>query len=153
MPGAESTLILYSRVVSPTIPPIETSSAPLDIMSFMSSMGNHGSDNLLSSTQPTMENHDSGVLLLGMQSPVIEDGSDGRVQNEFFPKVRGIDIQGTPIMAANAALIAEQQESIHQQAEIVDVISDGNESEDLADEKSKGEGPSSGKGKGTDPCN
>ncbi len=181
MPGAESTPILYSRVISPTIPPVETSSAPLNIVSFMSSMGNCGSDDLLSSAQPSMGNHGSGVLPSGMQSPVLDDGSDGqlavfhnsfdglteeweinpnpwtrveygrrcshsptssvvaqysqqsiqskstvtRVRNEFFPEVGGIDIQGTPITAANAALTAEQQESIHRQAEIVDVVSDG----------------------------
>ncbi len=79
MPGAESTSILYSRVVSPTIPPVETSSAPLNIASFVSSMGNHGSDDLLSSTQPTMGNHGSGVLPSGMQSPIIDDGSAGRL--------------------------------------------------------------------------
>ncbi len=77
MPGVESTPILYSRVVSPTIPLIEMSSALLDIMSFMSSMGNHGSDDFLSSAQPSIGNHGSGVLPSSMQSPILDDSSDG----------------------------------------------------------------------------
>ncbi|KAK0474376.1 hypothetical protein IW261DRAFT_1568724 [Armillaria novae-zelandiae] len=209
MPGAESTPLLYSRVVSPTIPPVETSSAPIDVASFKSSMGDHGSDDLLSSAQPSIGDNGSGDLPSGTRSP-IEDGSDDRlavfydsfdeiaeewdsnpnpwthvvygrhssrsptssvlaqfsqqsiqskstvtrVRNECFPELgRGVGFQGTPIAVANTALTPEQQECICRWVETVDVASNGNESEDSADDKTNDEGPSSGKGKATDPCN
>ncbi|KAK0230565.1 hypothetical protein IW262DRAFT_1453465 [Armillaria fumosa] len=209
MPGAESTPLLYSRVVSPTIPPVETSSAPIDVASFESSMGNRGSDDLLSSARPSIGDNGSGDLPSGTWSPV-EDSSDDRsavfydsfdgiveerdsnpnpwthvvygrrsshsptssllaqfsqqsiqskstvtrVRNEYFSEEgRGVGFHGTPITAANAALTPEQQESIRRRAENVDIVSNGNESEDSADNQSKGEGPSSGKGKAADPRN
>ncbi len=51
---------LYSRVVSPTIPPLELSPAQIETASLASSMNGHGSDLLPSGNQPTMGNHGSG---------------------------------------------------------------------------------------------
>ncbi|KAK0462191.1 hypothetical protein IW261DRAFT_1576434 [Armillaria novae-zelandiae] len=102
-----------------------------------------------SSCSPT-----SSVITQFSQQSIQSKSTVTRVHNEYFPELgRGVGFHGTPIATANAALTPEQQESIRRWAEIVDIISNGNESEDSADDQTKGEGPSSGKGKATDPRN
>lgn len=100
MPGVESTPLLYSRVVSPTIPPVKMSSAPIDIASFESSMGNHGSDNLLLSTQPSIGNNGSGDLLLSTSSPTAEGSSDGQLA-VYYDSFDGIEGAGLDVPNSN----------------------------------------------------